>query len=333
MSEVPKHTLSLGGINKKTGDYTCPKLANKKDEYICPDCEKDLVLCQGEIRVCYFRHVTDDKDPCNYYNKPTEAQIHKDGKMLIKHILDKKIPVKIGRVCPGCKYDYEHEIPEITESSSIELEYRFEYNGPKVADVAYMDNDDPVCIFEIFNTHKTSCEDRPEPWFEIDANKLIHIVNSSDLSSITIPCIRKDKCADCIISEKEKIKRDKITKLQNEITSNSSSSSNRISKLDSDDDADTYRFMRYHKQDANHKKSILIEIELVTNDIEYTLGNHVVTIKHPITNTTVRRSLIKTKTCYKNTWYNKISLSLIMKWYKSTSIDDIKDLESLMCSL
>ena len=49
--------LSLGAINKLTGDYVYPKIANKKDKYICSECNKDLILVQGEIRVHHFRHV------------------------------------------------------------------------------------------------------------------------------------------------------------------------------------------------------------------------------------------------------------------------------------
>jgi hypothetical protein len=51
--------LSLGAINKLTGEYVYPKIANKKDEYICPECNKDLILVQGEIRVHHFRHKVD----------------------------------------------------------------------------------------------------------------------------------------------------------------------------------------------------------------------------------------------------------------------------------
>ena len=43
------HILSLGANNKQTREYVYPKIANKKDEYVCPDCNKDLILCQGEI--------------------------------------------------------------------------------------------------------------------------------------------------------------------------------------------------------------------------------------------------------------------------------------------
>ena len=32
--------LSLGAINKLSGEYVYPKIANKKDEYICPSLQK-----------------------------------------------------------------------------------------------------------------------------------------------------------------------------------------------------------------------------------------------------------------------------------------------------
>jgi hypothetical protein len=190
--------LSLGAINKHTNEYVYPKIANKKDEYICPDCNKDLILCQGEVRVHHFRHKVDAANPCHHYSNPTESQIHKDGKILLKTLLEKKIPISFIRNCISCKKNEEYEIHEITESSDIQLEYRFDYNGPKIADVAYIDEGDICCIFEICNTHKTSSENRPEPWFEIDAKTLIQIAN--DMNTLQIPCIRCEKCDICIES-------------------------------------------------------------------------------------------------------------------------------------
>ena len=200
---VPK----LGAINKNTGEYVFSKLANKKEEYICPDCNKEIILCKGEIRVPYFRHKVDTINPCNYYEKPSESQIHKDAKMLIKSLLDKCILLTFVRNCNFCKKNEEFEIPVITETSSIHMEYRFEYNGPKIADVAYLDDTEILCIFEICNTHKTNCENRPEPWFEIDASTLINLINNNvDLNlSYKIPCIRCEKCEDCISNEKSNI--------------------------------------------------------------------------------------------------------------------------------
>jgi hypothetical protein len=195
---------SLGAINKHTGEYIYPKIANKKDEYSCPDCRKDLILCQGEIRVHHFRHKVDTINPYHYYNKPSESQIHKDAKMLMKMLLDKKTPIAFIRNCANCKKNEEFEIPEISETSIIHLEYRFEYNGLKIADVAYLDADEIVSIFEICNTHKTCSEKRPEPWFEIDALTLIGIANDNNFNSLKIPCIRCEKCEKC--NEIDKLK-------------------------------------------------------------------------------------------------------------------------------
>ncbi len=196
--------LSLGAFNKNTGEYVYPKIANKKEEYMCPECNKDLILCQGTKRVHHFRHKVDAINPCHYYNSPTETQIHKDAKMLLKSLLNGKIPISLIRTCCVCKKNEEFEIPETSDTSNIQIEYRFEFNGQKIADVAYIDDNQIICIFEICNTHKTFSENRPEPWFEIDAKTLIHIANNKNAPSIQIPCIRCEKCDDCIKQEKYK---------------------------------------------------------------------------------------------------------------------------------
>lgn len=193
--------LSLGALNKVNGEYVYPKIANKKDAYICPECNKDLILCQGTKRVHHFRHKVDCIDPCRHYSHPTETQIHKDAKLLLKNLLDRKIPISFIRNCDCCKENEEFEIPEISEGSKILLEYRFEHNGVKIADVAYLEDGEIFCIFEICNTHKTCSENRPEPWFEIDALTLIKLANDSGFTALQIPCIRREKCEACIERE------------------------------------------------------------------------------------------------------------------------------------
>ena len=192
------HILSLGAINTLTGEYVYPKIANKKDKYHCPECEKELILVKGEIRVHHFRHKKDD-NPCRHYSHPTESQVHKDAKKLLKSLLENKIPIQFTRSCICCRKNQEFEIPEMGESSVIELEHRFEHNnGLKIADVGYLDEDEIVCIFEIYNTHKTRSEDRPEPWFEIDAVTLINLANENKNPVFEISCIRDEKCQECI---------------------------------------------------------------------------------------------------------------------------------------
>jgi len=192
--------IRLGAINKKTNKYTHPTQANKKDEFICIDCGKDVIIRQGKIRVHHFAHFKEDLK-CNFYNKPCESQIHKSAKMLLKYILENKIPLKIYNKCFKCNKIDEYDIPEISEKSSIIVEYRFDYNGIKIADIAYIEDNEILCIFEICNTHKTQTENRPEPWFEIDSLKLIDIFNNYDSISINLECIREKICDDCVDQE------------------------------------------------------------------------------------------------------------------------------------
>jgi len=315
---------SLGAINKQTSEYVSPKIANKKDEYSCPDCRKDLILCQGEIRVPYFRHKVDTVNPCNYYNKPSESQIHKDAKLLMKMLLDKKTPVLFNRNCTNCKKNEEFEIPEISETSNIQNEYRFDYNGIKIADVAYIDAGEIVCLFEICNTHKTSSENRPEPWFEIDALTLIGIANDYHLSSITIPCIRCEKCEECIDKEKldeidrnKRIKNEKLRKIKEQIINIETEFKKHQESPIGDDNGDIYRSIRDVKLFSKHILSLKNECIFIQNDISYELGNNVVVIEHPITKTKIKRSMVKNKTFYKGKWRENITQKLLIKWYHS----------------
>jgi uncharacterized protein YkuJ len=438
------HLLCLGAINKNTREYVYPKIANKKDEYICPECNKDLILCQGEIRTHHFRHKVDSVNPCNHYSNPGESQIHKDAKILLKTLLERKIPISFIRNCCCCKKNEEFEpIPEMTEGSVIELEYSFEYNGLKIADVAYIHDGDIVCIFEIYNTHKTCSENRQEPWFEINAETLIKTANDNSLTSLQIPCIRCEKCESCVDKENanlkhydiekyvrlklgqkypipeyyeegkvkhlrfnfdarenitnnkniielfnedfidkkivihswkgsvtayvisklsynkydywgewkayedmrfpcEKtidmcgkptveiiielikycenanfIKQEKIKTVKNNIINVDNRKQQWKKEIDIDDDADTFRSMRYSKQDSNHKMSLRQELTFIENDINYTLGNNVIVIEHPFTHTKLKRSLVNNKTFYKGKWRTDISIKLIFSWYSS----------------
>ena len=196
--------LSLGAINKITREYVSAKNADRKHKHECPDCGDDLVLCQGEIRNPYFRHEADRIDPCYYYSKPSESQIHKDAKLLLKQILENKTNIQFVRQCISCKITDEINLPEITEGSIITLEHRFNYEDElRIADVAHTFNGEIKGIYEICNTHKTSSEDRPEPWVEIDANSLLTLVNTNN-EPLIINCIRREKCDKCLIDDVDK---------------------------------------------------------------------------------------------------------------------------------
>ena len=193
--------LTLGAINKNTGKYVNPIIANKKDKYVCPCCDKDVIPKQGKIKRHHFAHKKSD-NPCNYYNHPGETQIHKDAKMMLKMVIENKTPISFIRPCKSCNKLEECEIPEVDENSTIEIEYRFDYNGSnKSADVAYIQDGEIMCIFEVCNTNPTCEENRSNDidWFEFDAISFINMVNENNSSSLNlkIPCIRDRTCDDC----------------------------------------------------------------------------------------------------------------------------------------
>lgn len=189
--------LPMGAYKHGTKEYVYPAIANKIEKYTCPECLKNVILRKGNIRMPHFAHFKDE-NPCNYYIKPSESQIHKDAKLLMKNILENKKQLSFIRKCPNncCIEPEEYEIPEIGEQSEIVLEHRFYYNGTKIADVAYLDNNSIVCLFEIYNTHRTENANRPEPWFEVDAKELIHCANIYN-GKIKISCVRKNICENC----------------------------------------------------------------------------------------------------------------------------------------
>jgi len=366
----------MGAINTQTGAYVQPNHANKHDVYKCPCCNKDVFIRQGKVRCHHFAHVRSD-NPCMYYISPSESQTHKDAKMLMKDLLERKIPISLLRPCTSCRPDI-FTIEKITDTSTIQLEYRFNHNGStKIADVAYIDCDEIYCIFEIYNTHKTHPDNRPEPWFEINATDLIKLAAvHDDDSPLEIPCIRVKICKKCQerqqINEKRQVILDCIDK---EHISQKHEEQQIEEGFKDDDDVNMNdgsgeylyssrsRYIALHKKYKNiknkyaqrirklQKKLALLDDELnrcngiqpvtktkqekldilhqegyhgnvslpllVENDIEYTLGNNIVYITHPIFNIKIRRSVVHNKTYYKGKWRTDFPVSKIITWYKN----------------
>jgi hypothetical protein len=227
--------FSMGAINKNTNSYEYPKIANKINKYKCPYCEEDVIFRNGSINQPHFAHYKSN-NPCYYYEKPNESQIHKDAKLLMKTLLDNKSSIFIERDCNYCKKNKDKELFEYTNSyeyiifsddysdnTKTYLEYKFIYNNSvKIADVAVVENDKIKYIFEICHTNNTSENNRPEPWFEIKAEDLINKINSGENidedGNIDIKCIRKYKCESCkYIEEQNQIKKEiEIIKKENE---------------------------------------------------------------------------------------------------------------------
>jgi len=212
--------FSMGAINKSTNQYEYPKIANKINKYKCPFCEKDVIFRNGKIKQPHFAHYKSD-NPCSYYEKPNETQIHKDAKLLMKTLLDNKQQIFIERECNYCDTngrpfnysdDYEIFSNEYTENTKAYIEYKFKYNNSnKSADVALVENDKIKYIFEICHKNKTLENNRPEPWFEIKAEYLINKINSGEIideeGNISLECIRHYKCDSCKYKEECERKR------------------------------------------------------------------------------------------------------------------------------
>lgn len=207
LSKMTTKLIALGAINKHTGDYTTPVAAVKGTAYSCPDCAKDLMLCKGEVRAPHFRHFA-DTNPCTYYSKPTESQIHNDAKLLIKRLFESRVPVTVFQTCAACGGEIETEFEGADDTTSVRLEYRFPYKEKeRVADVAIVSGGavEPAAIFEIYKTHKTDESARPEPWFELDAPALLTMEGNAGPGLVRIPCIRRVHCDDCREAEKGKL--------------------------------------------------------------------------------------------------------------------------------
>jgi uncharacterized protein YkuJ len=308
--------LSLGAFNVDTGEYVHPRFANKKDKYKCPDCGKGLILAKGNIRVHHFRHPKDSVNPCNHYSNPTESQIHKDAKRLIKSLLERKIPISLIRSCVCCEKKEVYEIPEISETSVIQEEWTFEHNGKKkIADVAYLEDGERFCLFEMCYTHKTRSEDRPEPWFEIDAETLIQMVNDNNnsVTSLVIPCIRLEKCEVCIEKEEaRRIEMEARTKYEKIEMINKAIEECKKSFVEVDMDW----MYEDNKSQKNRLNALHTHLNFVKNDIEYSeCGNNIYEIIHPLSKQIVKLSS-KNKVFVNGKW-NDITFSDIIKWYNN----------------
>ena len=201
--------LSMGAINENTNEYEPPFSANKKNKYKCPACEKKVIIKQGKIKKHHFAHCK-SISPCSYYDKPSEHEKHKAAKLFMKYLLDHKTHIIINRYCKYCElYNSEYcegiiglEISEVNYGENIKavIEHPFKFNlSNKTADVALVENGNIVkYIFEIYYTHKTIEENRPEPWVEINAEYLLKHEYGKDNNIIYIECIRDYKCNKCV---------------------------------------------------------------------------------------------------------------------------------------
>ncbi len=202
--------LFMGAINKLSNERENPKFADKKNKYKCPECEIDVIFKKGKIKIPHFAHKVSEIK-CTFYDKPSESQIHKEAKILMKSILDNKKDLMFYRKCTDCDHTKYITI-KYNENTKAVIEYKFNYNDSnKSADVALIDDNNIKYIFEICYKNKTNETNRPEPWFEIDAVFLIKNINENN--DYNLECIRNYNCEKCMV-QKEKQRQFEIEKQQ-----------------------------------------------------------------------------------------------------------------------
>jgi len=179
------------------GKYILPKNAEKNIKYTCPECNKIAILRKGNIRIPHFAHKVDNNSGCNYYNHPGESEIHKLAKYILADALEKRILKEIFWMCrkcetmsdgPGFSVDIEYK-----DGDSVKVEYR---GDGYVADVAVLNGGKVRYIFEVLNTHRTTSNCRPEPWFEILADDIVNSDRYCKEPEL-FECQRKHYCIPC----------------------------------------------------------------------------------------------------------------------------------------
>jgi len=283
--------FSMGAINTMSQLYEYPLIASKLNKYKCPDCDRSVIFKKGKIKQPHFAHYKSE-NPCHYYDRPNEDQIHKDGKSLMITILKNKHNISFFRKCYSCNYQrqYHITIDHYTNSQAIE-EFRFDYNNSnrRAADVALLQNGMLIFIFEIFHTNRTKEENRPEPWFEIDAEKLITNINTiKENDAIHIECIRDYTCDTCIARKKrnnEELERKRQEELERREKQKIESEAQRLKQEKAHkeylENEEKKRLKKEQiEKEAKKKASKHLElIDNIFNELGYNLSDDEVTIK------------------------------------------------------
>lgn len=190
--------------NLSTMKLEHPFEASKDKKYSCPDCTRKIKFCKGEKNVPYFSHYK-STNPCNFFEKPSESEKHSNAKNLLRDRLLQRDPLLFYSECKRCDEKINHPI-SYSEHSTPVLEYQFVFNGKKrVADVVLLNGNEIEIVFEIYSTHKTNANDRPEPWYEIKADDMLTL--SKIHGKYEYKCIRNSVCQECIDKQNEEIER------------------------------------------------------------------------------------------------------------------------------
>ena len=201
-------SLHLGAINCETGVYTRPYEADKSQTYKCPDksCGQKVIIKCGEIIPPYFSHLANEIKCPFYTHHDSESTKHRHVKESIRNLLNKKLISGFIKKCNCCGMTITIKL-DYSENGYAETEKRMTFNEKTIIpDVSYFDNQDFLkYIVEVFHTHKTMIENRPEPYFEICAqqfidkfdDELLLCSNTHTHPFLAIECVKQYICENC----------------------------------------------------------------------------------------------------------------------------------------
>ena len=212
-------------LEVETGYYVVPKYARKDKKYTCIKCEKECIVCEGEIKEKYIRHKV--KGECNYFdaslkntqNNKYDPKIrdlfHNASIVYLENFLNKGHKLVITKKCK-LKYKCNNIVKEIKleDGDNVKVEKSFNLNGMiKRGDLCILNKDGNIkVILEIFDTHRTNENDRPNniEWYELYVDDIMkYYDDDEDYDKINLDCHRYYVCNPCENHREEILKQQK----------------------------------------------------------------------------------------------------------------------------
>ena len=163
----------------------------------CSVCGEDLVLCFGEKRRYYMRHIGKRSGKVNCTGGG-EGDLHRLAKEdLAGYLSSQETELHFFSRCTSCKAKTDLETVPVRPSKgeTVKIEHRLPSGG--IADIAVCAGDETKVVIEVFSKHRTAPSNRPEvPWYEVRADDVLTMLKSNQSY---IECVRGDRgmCPKC----------------------------------------------------------------------------------------------------------------------------------------
>lgn len=167
----------------------------KGELYSCPSCNERMMFRSGSVNAKHFAHYANSE--CKYNGGGGESEIHLAAKLLLAERLSQGDAFPFERICCSCRSVNKHEV-KLEDNESAEVEYPLTFEGSKIIpDIAIINEKGITKIIEICHTHAQ--QNRPEPWYEFQASKLLENLRDG---VTPIRDLRSILCKECAGKEK-----------------------------------------------------------------------------------------------------------------------------------